>query len=133
MKIRNLVRMRSMVGLQFGKSNRADRWGIVHECQHHAVHLSEVYRTVRKILSNLFTSPPVDLFQAAIVCSIQMVHCRRMLHHLHRKYCLYVRFHERLERNTKSGRNKGVLNMRVKTKVRAGEGNGLDPHGDPKP
>jgi len=44
--------------------------------------------------------------------------------------CLVAQFHETLERNTKCGRSDV---MKVKSKVKAGEGNGLDPHGDPKP
>jgi hypothetical protein len=49
-----------------------------------------------------------------------------MLHRLQEEFCFRVQFNETLERNSEFGRNDA---MKVKSNVRAGEGNGLDPHG----
>ena len=90
-----------------------------------AVQLSDVYRTVRKICRTEYVAT-----------------CRSVLG----SYCLFntdgpvpsyvasrgksfvfgAQFYERLERNTESGRREV---MKVKSKVKAGEGCGLDPFG----
>ena len=43
-----------------------------------------------------------------------------------KSFCFVAQFHERLETNTKCGRSDV---MKVKSKVKAGEGCGLDPFG----
>jgi len=49
-----------------------------------------------------------------------------MLHRLHEEFCFRMQFNETLERNSEFGRNDA---MKVKSKVKAGEGVGIDPFG----